>query len=62
MTSTSDQVFRKEIQCECGNIIRYEDIQMNLDYPAYKVLICKGCGRNHRTIIDGRLFNLSGAV
>jgi hypothetical protein len=35
---------------------------MNLDYPAYKVLVCKSCSRNHRTIIDGRLFNLSGAV
>ena len=63
MSSTNlDQVSRKEIQCECGNVIKYEDMQSNCDFPAYRVLKCSICGSGHRTIVDGRLENLTGAI
>ena len=57
-----DHVSRKEIQCECGNVIKYEDMQSNCDFPAYSVLRCSVCGYSHRTIVDGKLENISGAM
>lgn len=63
MSAASDlhQISRKEIRCDCGNVIRYEDAQSNCDFPAYMVLTCENCHMRHRTIVDGRLENLTGA-
>ncbi len=52
----------KEIHCECGNHIKYEDIELNCDFPAYGILTCRGCGHGHRIIMDGTLGNLTGAI
>jgi hypothetical protein len=51
----------KEIHCECGNIIKYDDIELNCNFPAYGTLTCGACSQAHRIIIDGTLGNLVGA-
>lgn len=50
-----------EIQCDCGNLISYDDIDSSGDFPAYTTLKCESCGREHRIILDGELGNLKGA-
>ncbi|MGI0012535.1 MAG: hypothetical protein ACREBU_03705 [Nitrososphaera sp.] len=51
----------KEIHCECGNLIKYDEIELNCAFPAYGTLNCSKCSRPHRIIIDGSLGNLLGA-
>ncbi len=53
--------YRKEIQCECGNLIKYDEVELNCAFPAYANLNCSECGRGHRVIMDGTLGNLIGA-
>ncbi|MGH9993372.1 MAG: hypothetical protein ACREBU_01955 [Nitrososphaera sp.] len=52
---------RREIRCECGNFIKYDDIDLNCDFPAYGTFKCSECGRPHRVILDGTLGQLIGA-
>ena len=51
----------REIPCECGNLIKYDEIGLNNDFPAYGTLKCSECDREHRVILDGTLGNLVGA-
>jgi hypothetical protein len=52
----------KEIHCDCGNIIAYNDIQFNCDFPEYRILECSNCSKMHKIIVDGKLVNVCGAV
>ena len=51
----------REIPCECGNLIKYDEIDLNSDFPAYGTLKCSECDHEHRVILDGTLGNLVGA-
>jgi hypothetical protein len=51
----------REIPCECGNLIKYVEIDLNSDFPAYGTLKCSECDHEHRVILDGTLGNLIGA-
>ena len=51
----------REIPCECGNLIKYDEIGLNSDFPAYGTLKCSECDHEHRVILDGTLGNLIGA-
>jgi hypothetical protein len=51
----------REIHCDCGNLIKYDDIDLNCDFPSYATLKCGECGRAHLVIVDGALDNLIGA-
>ncbi len=60
--SDSIQDSRKEIHCECGNVIAYDDVQFNCNFPEYRVLECNNCSKTHQIIVDGKLLNVCGAV
>lgn len=51
----------KELHCDCGNLIEYDDIEQNCAFPAYQTLLCNKCSRGHRIIVDGTLGKLIGA-
>lgn len=58
---SGSQSLRKEIQCNCGNRITYDDIQLNCAFPAYKTLRCSLCDMEHRIVLDGALGDITGA-
>ena len=51
----------REIPCECGNLIKYDEIGLTSDFPAYGTLKCSECDHEHRIILDGMIDNLIGA-
>ena len=51
----------RELSCECGNLIKYNEIGLNSDFPAYGTLKSSECNHEHRVILDGMLGNLIGA-
>ena len=51
----------REIHCECGNLIKYDDIDLTCEFPKYGSLKCAECGQEHRVILDGTLGKLIGA-
>jgi hypothetical protein len=51
----------REIPCQCGNLIKYDEIGLNSDFPAYGTLKCIDCDHEHRVILDGTIDNLIGA-
>lgn len=61
-SSNPDQNLKREIHCDCGNIIAYNDVQFNCDFPEYRTLECNNCSKTHRIIVDGKLVNVCGAV
>ena len=53
--------YMREIPCECGNVMKYDEIYLNSDFPAYRILKCSECDHEHRVILDGTIGNLIGA-
>lgn len=52
----------RKIHCQCGNLIKYNDLQLNCDFPEYRIITCNGCQKSHRIVVDGRLASLAGAT
>ncbi len=50
------------IYCGCGNVIEYDEIQMNCSYPEYRIMVCDCCKMTHRVVIDGSIRNVVGAL
>lgn len=52
----------RQLHCQCGNLIQYNDLQLNCDFPEYRIITCNDCHKSHRIVVDGRLASLAGAT
>jgi hypothetical protein len=52
----------RQLHCQCGNLIQYDDLQLNCDFPEHRIITCNSCQKSHRIVVDGRLASLAGAT